>query len=379
MKKKKICFIVSTPYTAKAFLENHFESLSQFYEIYLVANLSNKELVNYNHPKLTTVQHIQIERKISFIKDVIALWETTKYLKKNQFDAVICFTPKAGLIGITASWLAGIKNRIHFFTGQVWHTKKGLFKMFLKLLDKIVVAFSTKIIVDGKPQQEYLIANKIITQHNSITLGKGTISGIDVTKFSPKPDLRLQIRNTLGYLDTDFVFLFLGRLNKDKGILDLVKAFQMLHRKFSNVKLLLVGPDEEEMESKIKELGYFPNSIRFYGNTNESETIFQIGDVFCLPSHREAFGLSIIEASACGLPIICSDTYGLNDSIVDEVTGIRHITYNSESIFNAMETLYRNEEKRNFFGKNGRTYVLENFSKEAITNLWVTYLQSILK
>ena len=376
---KKIVFVVSTPYTAKAFLENHFEKLSQFYEIHLVANLNEKELAGYNHPKLTSVQHIQIERKITIVNDFKALWETTKYFKKNQFDAVICFTPKAGLIGITASWLAGIKNRIHFFTGQVWHTKKGLFKVFLKLMDKIVVEFSTKIIVDGKPQQDYLIANKIITQKNSITLGKGTISGIDVTKFSPNEDFRSQERGKLGIIETDVVFLFLGRLNKDKGILDLVDAFYKLERKYNNVKLILVGPDEEEIEDQIRKLNYYSNSIVFFGSTNHPETIYPLGDVFCLPSHREAFGLSIIEASACGLPIICSDTYGLNDSIVDGITGIRHITHDSESIFKAMETLYNNEDKRTAFGKNGRTYVLENFSKEAITSLWVTYFQTILK
>lgn len=376
---KKICFVVSTPYTAKAFLENHFEKLSRFYEIHLVANLNVKELLNYNHPKLSSLKHIQIERKITIFKDLKALLEVTKYFKQEQFDAVICFTPKAGLLGITASWLAGIKNRIHFFTGQVWHTKKGVFKFFLKLLDKIVVAFSTKIIVDGKPQQDYLIANKIITHNNSITLGKGTISGINVAKFSPKPEIRLQQRIAIGYLHTDFVFLFLGRLNKDKGIFDLVMAFQKLHLKYANVKLLLVGPDEEKIESKIKEFGYSLDSIRFYGNTNEPETIFQVGDVFCLPSHREAFGLSIIEASACGLPIICSDTYGLNDSVINDITGIRHVAHNSESIFKAMETLYNDEEKRIFFGKNGRTYVLENFSKEGITTLWLDYLKSIIK
>lgn len=375
---KKIVFVVSTPYTAKAFLENHFEKLSQFYEIHLVANLNEKELSNYNHPKLTSVQHIQIERKITIVNDLKALWETTKYFKKNQFDAVICFTPKAGLIGITASWLAGIKNRIHFFTGQVWHTKKGLFKVFLKLLDKIVVAFSTKIIVDGKPQQDYLIANKIITQKNSITLGKGTISGIDVTKFSPNEDFRKQERERLGIRDTDIVFLFLGRLNKDKGILDLVDAFYQLDQKYNNVKLILVGPDEEAIEDQIKKSKHFTHSISFYGSTNYPETVYPIGDVFCLPSHREAFGLSIIEASACGLPIICSDTYGLNDSIVDGYTGIRHITHNSESIFNAMETLYNNEEKRRVFGKNGRTYVLNNFSREAITEIWERYINQIL-
>ena len=376
---KKIVFVVSTPYTAKAFLENHFERLSQFYEIHLVANLNEKELSNYNHLNLASVKHIQIERKISIFTDVKALWETTLYFKENQFDAVISFTPKAGLIGITASWLAKIKNRIHFFTGQVWHTKTGMFKVFLKFLDKIVVSFSTKIIVDGKPQQDYLIANGIITAQNSITLGKGTISGIDVSKFSPNKDFRDKEREKFGINKSDIVFLFLGRLNRDKGILDLVDAFSELQKKYNNVKLVLAGPDEEAIENQIKKSNIYSDSIHFVGITNHPENIYPMGDVFCLPSHREAFGLSIIEASASGLPIICSDTYGLSDSIVDEVTGIRHITHDSKSIFKAMETLYNNEDKRTSFGKDGRTYILDNFSKEKITSLWVTYFKSILK
>lgn len=377
--KKKICFIVSTPYTAKAFLENHFEKLSDFYEVHLVANLKENDLPDYHHPKLDSIKHIAIERKISIIQDVFALWEAIKYFKQKRFDAVVCFTPKAGLIGITASKISGVRNRIHFFTGQVWHTKTGMFKIFLKLLDKWVVALSTKIIVDGKPQQEYLIDNHIITPQNSITLGKGTISGINVKKFEPNPQIRCQQRSELGYLENDIVFLFLGRLNEDKGVLDLAKAFQQLEKQHVNVKLLLVGPDEESIQSKINELGYNSESIHFYGNTNQPEKMFQLADVFCLPSHREAFGLSIIEASACELPVICSDTYGLKDSMVDEVTGIRHSTHNVKSIVHAMEILHLNKEKRYQLGKNGREYVLNNFSKDTITDLWFDYLKSIIQ
>lgn len=376
---KKIVFVVSTPYTAKAFLENHFEKLSELYEVHLVANLKEKELPNYSHSKLTSIKHIAIERKINIFQDLKSLWKITKYFRQKQFDAVICFTPKAGLLGITASKIAGVKNRIHFFTGQVWHTKKGIFKIFLKLLDKWVVALSTKIIVDGKPQQEYLIENHIITPQNSITLGKGTISGINVKKFVPNLEMRRQQRAALGYLENDFVFLFLGRLNKDKGVLDLAKAFQQLEKTHKNVKLLLVGPDEEEIECKINELGYNSEAIHFYGNTHQPENIFQAAEVFCLPSHREAFGLSVIEASACELPVICSDTYGLKDSMVNEVTGIKHITHNIDSILQAMEILCTNKEKRNQLGKNGREYVLDNFSKEAITSLWFDYFKSIIK
>lgn len=378
-KKKKICFVVSTPYTSKAFLENHFEKLSSFYELYLIANLEDKDIINYSHPNLTFVKHIPIERKINLLKDLEALYKTIVYFRQNKFDAVICFTPKAGLIGITASWFARIKKRIHFFTGQVWHTKKGVFKFFLKTLDKLVVALCTDVLVDGKPQQKYLIANKILSSSNSKVIGKGTISGIDVSKFSPNPKLRIEQRKLLNYNENDFIFLFLGRINKDKGIFDLLEAFLKLNKLYNDTKLLIVGPDEEQIEKKTKKLNYPLHSINFYGSSDEPNNLFQVADVFCLPSHREAFGLSIIEASSTGLPIICSDTYGLMDSIVDEVTGIRHKVHDSDSLYNVMRAMYLDEDLRNSLGINGRKYVIENFSKETVTSLWVAYFQSILK
>ena len=84
--KKKICFIVSTPYTAKAFLESHFESLSKQYEVYLVANLNDLALPNYSNQYLQEIKHIPIHRKINLIEDLKALFLLTKYLRKNKFD-----------------------------------------------------------------------------------------------------------------------------------------------------------------------------------------------------------------------------------------------------------------------------------------------------
>jgi glycosyltransferase involved in cell wall biosynthesis len=378
MMRKKICFIVSTPYTAKAFLENHFEVLSQFYDIYLVANLDDNDIQNYSNPNLTAIKHIPINRKISVFKDLKALFLLIGYLFKNKFDVVTTFTPKAGLIGIMASKLAGIKNRIHFFTGQVWHTKTGLFKNFLIFLDKLVVAFSTNIIVDGNPQRDFLISHGIITSNNSIILGKGTISGLDLDKFAPNIQTKLKMRKELKLQESDFVFLFLGRLNIDKGIMDLVEAFKKLNKMHPTSKLLLIGPDEENLNKRII-TNLDEGTYILYGTTHKPEDLIQAGDVFCLPSHREAFGLSILEASACEKPIICSDTYGLQDTIVANETGLRHKTHDVESLFEAMETLFLNESLRKDLGKNGRKYVERFFSKNILTRIWLEYYNSLLK
>lgn len=376
--RKKICFVVSTPFTSKSFLESHFEILSNFYDIFLVANLRDSEIENYSNFHLKEIKHIPIFRKINLFQDIKALILLTNYFNHADFDVIITFTPKAGFIGILSSRFAGIKKRVHFFTGQVWHTKSGLIKIFLRFLDKLIVLFATNIIVDGRPQQEYLIAHNILTENNSIILGKGTISGIDLKLFCPKPDIRNEIRDNIGYNKDDIVFMFLGRLTVDKGILELTKAFNRLQHIYPNVKLIIVGPDEENIIEKLKnEFEVNPN-IHYYGSTQTSEKIIQVCDIFCLPSHREAFGLSIIEASACEKPIICSDTYGLKDTIIDGQTGLRHITHDTDSIFEKMKVLVENEALRNTLGVNGRKYIQEFFSKEMITSLWLKYLNSML-
>lgn len=175
------------------------------------------------------------------------------------------------------------------------------------------------------------------------------------------------------------MFLFLGRLNVDKGVLDLVKAFVDLEKTNKNVKLLFVGPDEEEIEKKIKNLEYNSNAIFYYGETNNPDKIYPVAEVFCLPSHREAFGLSIIEASSCGLPIICSDTYGLKDSIIENATGLRHEVENVRQLYNQMKLLVEKEELRKKLGIVGRQYVLDNFSTDSISKEWLKYFKELLK
>ena len=374
--KPKICFIVSSPLTSKAFLENHFKVLSLKFELILVANLSDRDNPKYFNEYLSEIKHIPIHRKINLINDIKSLFLLFFYLKSKNISAVITFTPKASLIGILASYFSNIKIRICFFTGQVWHTKKNIVKLFFMYLDKFVVFFSSNIMVDGQAQRKFLINNNIIKYDNSVVIGKGTISGVDINKFKPNLELRFNLRAKLNIKDNDIVFLFLGRLNKDKGIFDLLDAFVLLNQ--LNIKLLIVGPDEENIYSKIKQ-NYNLSNIILFGPTNLSHELIQVCDVFCLPSHREAFGLSVIEASSCAKPIICSDTYGLKDTIIDNITGLRHITKDVNSLFNKMDQLANDQKLREFLGSNGRNYVVENFSTNLFTELWDEYFTKLIQ
>lgn len=376
MKKKKICFIVSSPITAKAFLLEHIKVLATEFDVYLVANFENEEQKNIS-PYLHSVFDIKIERNINLLKDLKALKALKKTLENDAFDAIHTVTPKAGLIGILAAKIAGVKIRIHIFTGQVWHTKTGLMKFLLMKIDQFIFSIATNVLVDGQAQRLFLIENNIIKAKDSRVLGKGSISGVDTNKFIPEPTIKEKYRRDLNYSNEDVVFLFLGRLNVDKGVLDLANAFSKLQIELQNVKLLFIGFDEENLLPIIKEKVGEEN-FKFYGPTSVPELLLQAGDVLCLPSYREGFGTSIIEGSLLELPIICSDTYGLRETIIDNKTGLRHKVKDVDSIYEQMKKLATDSKLRTEMGNAGRVYVLDNFKASQISEKWLEYYKQIL-
>lgn len=379
MELKKICFAVSAPLTVNAFLRHHITELAKHYKISVIANIEDKELNDFQDLPLEEIIHVKIVRNISPKYDLLAIKKLIAIFNDRKFDAVHSVTPKAGLLVMTAARMAGIKNRIHIFTGQVWFTKKGFFRKLLMEIDRLIVKSATHILVDGKSQRSFLIDSKILKAENSRVLGQGSISGVNEKRFTPSLRIREQQRSVLNFSSEEVVFAFLGRLNADKGIRELALAFNILSQEFCNAKLLLVGYDEENVMNFVEEAVMNRNAVVFYGSTDRPEEILQAADVFCLPSHREGFGTSVLEASLLGLPVICSDTYGLKETIIDHVTGLRHRMNDVESLHSAMRTLYLDGEKRKSMGKEGRQYVLHNFRAEQITKEWMMFYEEMFR
>ena len=376
MKKKSICFIVSSPMTANVFLQKHFEVLTRNYDLYLVANFDTFKFNNSSC--ISGTFNLNIKRNINILSDIISIYKLTKYLNNYKFDAVHTITPKAGLIGMIAAFICRIKFRIHIFTGQVWHTKKGLYRFLLQIFDKLIVKLATNIIVDGNSQRNYLIKNNIVSINKSIVLGAGSISGVDLNKFISDKNLKNNLRLTLGIKEDIVVYSFLGRLNFEKGVIDLVKAFINLRVKYNNIRLVIIGFDEGKIINYIKEL-FDTTDIIFIEDCDKPEDYLQIADIFCMPSYREGFGTSILEASSLEIPIISSDTYGLLDTIIVNKTGLRHEVGNVNDLTIKMEYLLLDKNTREILGKNGRQYVLNNFSANSISNEWLSFYKTLLK
>ena len=370
--------MVSVPVAAEWFLRDHIEALREWYDVYLVGDITDeKEVERLN---LTGWQGIGIQRDISLAHDVKAMWQAYRYFKRMKFDAIHSMTPKAGLIAALAGWMAGIQHRTHIFTGQVWATRKGVMRAVLKSLDKLVARLDNHIMVDGKSQRAFLVKEGVLREGQAMVFANGSINGVNAERFVPDAIVRQSIRKKLGIGDGVLCFLFLGRLTRDKGIGELYEAFDRLASEASDVFLLLVGWDEGKYLEKLPAYGHIHTgkNFHFYGPTPEPEKVLNAGDVFVLPSYREGFGTSVLEAACIGLPSICSDVYGVLDAYVVNETGLPCRVGDAESLYRCMRKLYDDREMMRRMGEKARERALRDFNVKDITAAWVDFYHNIL-
>jgi glycosyltransferase involved in cell wall biosynthesis len=206
-------------------------------------------------------------------------------------------------------------------------------------------------------------------------LGKGSICGVSLTRFTPSVSLREERRKKLKLEENEWVFMFLGRLNHDKGVIDLIHAFRQLDQSKMPSSLFLVGHDEEQIKTRFQPIS---SKIHFIPFEKKPEELLQACDSFCLPSYREGFGLSVIEASALEKPIICSDAYGLADTIVQGETGLRHGVGDVDDLKQKLIYALNHREKLRAMGKAGRKYVKANFSEKRLLEEWKSFYKKQL-
>ena len=374
-KMSRICFVATVDWPFKMFLNDQISELAKNHEITLVYNTDNSDL---RIDSRINIKHIPFHRKLNPFMDLVSLIKLYLFLNAQKFDIVHTINPKSGLIGSIASFCASCKIRIHTFTGQVWVTKKGILRFILRCMDKIICKLATHIIADSKSQLEFLQSEKVLSVLKGFVPGEGTVGGINIDRFTYKPIYKTEIRNKFKISEDAFVFLFIGRLNKDKGIYELITSFQSICSTYPNTFLLIVGPDEESIQDQIRvKFGAIPRLI-FVSYTNEPQKYFSASDVLCLPSHREGFGTVILEAAASGIPSIGSDIVGLRDAIRDTETGLLHEVKNAEALISCMRYMIEEKEERLKMAKKAKDRVEYFFSQQKITSVMMDFYKSII-
>jgi glycosyltransferase involved in cell wall biosynthesis len=369
-KKLKIALVSNTSNFFRVFMLNHIKHLSKKYDLFICCN--NAKNLKKKVPNNVSLIDINFKRGFSLLNDIISFFLTLFFFLKNKPNLSISFTPKIGLMVALGSLIARTPNRIHWFTGQIWASSKGFVKIFYKFTDKIIFFLSHHIFIDGFSQRNFLIKEKIISKEKSIVFHKGSVGGVNVSKFSFDKKKRLKLRKYYSIASNTFVFLFLGRINRDKGVVELVNAFKKIEKN-KNVLLIFVGTIEDKKLNRL-----LKNNIKIlhFNYTEKPEDWFSLADILCLPSHREGFGTTIIEAASCGIPSLCSNIYGLRDAMIEHKTGFFHEVGNKNDIKKKMLHIIKNKKLVKKYGNLAKKRVLKNFEQNLITNQFLKFINS---
>lgn len=375
---KKLCFVTASPVSLRVFMRNHILCLADRYEVVAVADFSPEDLSNDWLPGVRLVP-IPIARQINLISDLRALVALQRFFRSERFDVVHSVTPKAGLLAMTAARLAGVQHRIHCFTGQVWATRKGLMRVLLKCADRVIATNANHILTDSVSQREFLEREGIVRPGQAEVLGAGSISGVDLDRFHPDEEMHKRIRSDWGVPLMACLFLFVGRLNRDKGVLDLAQAFAQLARDRDDVWLAVVGPDETGIGNEFEQLcGNALSRVRRLNYTTTPEHAMAAADVFVLPSYREGFGSVVIEAAACGVPAVASHIYGLTDAVEENVTGLLYPPGDIVALRDCLQRLCGDSALRHKMGTAAHLRVQEDFSMHSVTAAHLAYYENLL-
>lgn len=383
---KKILQIINLASSARNFIGGQFQFLNNNgYEMHLICSDDDK-MKDYAKNNGISYYPIQLNRTLSPINDLKALFKIYKYIRREKIDTIIAHQAKARLLGTLAGFLAAVPNRIIFAHGVLFETLKGSKRDLVILMDKIVAKLSHKTVCVSPSVAKVRIQNKIEKESRQYLLGYGTCGGIDtIQKFNPKNlnlKEQLEIAKSLGIKKDDFIVGFCGRLVKDKGISELVEGFRLFkenHKDDPRIKLMIIGK-REIRDSISQQLNYtIENSkdiihVEFVDN-NEIFKYFALFSVMVLPSYREGFGMVTIECGAMQVPAIVSKSTGCIDSIKEGLTGI-YCNITPHSIANQLEFMYSNPEQRIKMGAQAREYIESHYDSSIVWPYVIKVIES---
>ena len=339
---------------------------------------------DYIHPDVkenVRLISIPIQRKISPLRDLLAFFILLKKIYAIRPNCIISATPKAGLLSQLSAFLLMIKTRVHIFTGQVWVNKKGKLRFLLKNMDKLIGTFTTMNLVDGSAQQKFLVQERVLNYQKSRVTGYGSVSGVDLKKFKYSKESRIELRSKYNLEESALVLIYLGRIDNDKGINDLVKAFKnYILPTHKNSHLFIVGyPEDNNLISSLmsaKEI--LGRHLQLIGPTLNPEKYLSFADIFCLPSYREGLNVTLLEAAACELLCVSTDIYGTHDALIDEISGLKYKPKDIKQMADQICRIIEDKELAQMLKINALKRVRKYFDSKIVSELFDKFIFEIL-
>ena len=371
MKKKKIIRITTIPGSMATLLRGQPKYMNQHYEVIGVSSFDEYTTILEEQEKIRTFA-VEMTRNISPIKDLQSAYRLFKFITKEKPFIVHTHTPKAGTLGMLAARLARVPNRIHTVAGLPLLEATGAKRHLLNLVEKITYANATLVLPNSFGLQKIIKDHKFTSDKKLKIIGRGSSNGIDTDYFDKsKIDInqRKNLIQKLGITDDDFIFIFVGRLVRDKGINELISAFNKICKNSKKIKLLLVGGVETDLDplkaETLKEIDINKNIITI-GWQDDVRPFFAIANALVFPSYREGFPNAVLQACAMELPCIVTDINGCNEIITNNKNGLIIQPKSEEELQKAMQYFLDYPEKTNIFASKARPNIVENYKREVI-------------
>ena len=381
-RKHSLCILTTVSESIEAFYQSPIEALNEagFETTGICAGGPD---VHSFIPKDTNLIQVEFSRVLSPFRDIKVFWKLYRIFRKHRFDIVQYSTPKASLLASIAAFLARAPIRIYILWGLYYMGQRGLKKFMLKTFERIICLLSTNIVPISREMTGFVEAEGLAKSSKCEVMHNGSACGIDLEKFNraKRPNARKEIRDNLNIPADGVVIGIVARLTGDKGINELVTAFTDMAEEIPYIYLLVVGPAEEKDRLKAQtdnKLSTHPR-IRAVGRRKDAMPYYMAMDIFCLPTYREGFGKTNLEAQAMELPVVSTDVIGPRESIQQGQTGFLVEPKSSKALVKPLEELVMNPELRRKMGQKGRKRVEQMFKQEAVVQAMVEHRLRLLR
>ena len=384
---QRILEIINLPGSAQNFIGDQFSYFRENggYDMHLICS-PGSGIEDFAKAHRVKYFPVKIERRPSPCRDLKALWKIYKYIKRNKIDIVISHQEKSRLLGTVAAWLNRVPVRIIYAHGVLLDTMQGLKRKFFLFEGKLVSKLAHKIVCVSPSVMTRRVEIGMDKPEKQVLIGKGTCNGIDtINKFNPalySKNIKHEMKQELGLNDDCFVVGFCGRIVRDKGIIELCDAVKILAEKYPSrdMKLLVIGAFEKRDAVPEETAEFLQNSplVKFTGRVpfEDIQKYYTPMDVIVLPSYREGFGLTTVEAGAMGVPAIVSRSTGCVDSILEGVAGL-YADIDPVDIANKIEKFF-DKNYSQLLGTNARKHVAQNFEHEDVMRNTLAFINEVV-